>query len=359
MSSLDAAGFDAALFDTAFFDTAGVLAAQIAGARSRVVSAGVDPAQYDSVTSRLTALRDWPEAFAATASEHLARGERAEATGRAVTAGEAYRDAALWFHFATILPAPNADAHAAAADAMRRALRHLDATAEHLGGEGFRAVLRRPTGVEHPPVALVIPGMDSSKVEFHSIANALLRRGVATFALDGPGQGELAACASEPDYHKVVAEAVDALQDRADLDATRIGLVALSLGGFYGAVALAHLPHLRAGVTVSGPYRLSFDDLPPFVTETLTLRTGSLDAAREFADRVRLGGVATRIRQPLRVVDGGRDVIPGVVNGERLAREAPRGEYLLVPEGDHLLGNARWAWLPDTADWLAHQLTVS
>jgi pimeloyl-ACP methyl ester carboxylesterase len=93
------------------------------------------------------------------------------------------------------------------------------------------------------------------------------------------------------------------------------------------------------------------------VTETLALRTGGPDAAREFAGRVRLDGVAARIRQPLRVVEGGEDAIPGVVNAERVAREAPQGEYFVVPGADHLLGNARWAWLPDTADWLAGQLT--
>src|ERR1035441_7895537 len=40
-------------------------------------------------------------------------------------------------------------------------------------------------------------------------------------------------------------------------------------------------------------------------------------------------------------------------NGAVLADAAPRAEYLLVPGGDHMVGNARWAWLPGTADWLA------
>ncbi|MCQ4084720.1 hypothetical protein NGB36_30135 [Streptomyces sp. RB6PN25] len=53
------------------------------------------------------------------------------------------------------------------------------------------------------------------------------------------------------------------------------------------------------------------------------------------------------------------DVIPGVTNGGRLAAEAPQGEYLLVPHGDHLLGNARADWLPSTADWLADRLQLT
>jgi hypothetical protein len=56
------------------------------------------------------------------------------------------------------------------------------------------------------------------------------------------------------------------------------------------------------------------------------------------------------------VVDGGLDIIPGFVNGQPLSRQAPHGEYLLVPHGDHLLGNARADWLPSTADWLMNHL---
>ncbi|MEU9575597.1 hypothetical protein AB0D62_38390 [Streptomyces massasporeus] len=56
-------------------------------------------------------------------------------------------------------------------------------------------------------------------------------------------------------------------------------------------------------------------------------------------------------------MDGGRDVIPGVANGEPLARLAPHGTHLSVPHGDHLLGNARGDWLFPLADHLAHVLT--
>lgn len=51
-------------------------------------------------------------------------------------------------------------------------------------------------------------------------------------------------------------------------------------------------------------------------------------------------------------VVGDQDVIPGVTNGEPLARLAPHGSYLSVPHGDHLLGNARPDWLPHLSDHL-------
>ncbi|GAB7109938.1 hypothetical protein JCM4814A_82530 [Streptomyces phaeofaciens JCM 4814] len=68
---------------------------------------------------------------------------------------------------------------------------------------------------------------------------------------------------------------------------------------------------------------------------------------------------APRIAAPLLVVDGDQDVIPGVTNGEPLARLAPHGTYLSVPHGDHLLGNARPDWLPHLSDHITHTLTAT
>ncbi|WP_280726702.1 alpha/beta hydrolase [Kitasatospora sp. MAA4] len=346
---------------TRFVDLPDVLAPFVAANLPRATGAGLDPHEYGRVTERLRSLRDWPEAFAAAGRGHRAAGDRALGQGRTVSAGEAYRLAARWFHFATLLPHPDRDGAARAAadadEAMSRALELLDPTAVRIEGEGFVGWLRRPAGIERPPVVLVVPGMDSGKEEFHAVTRALLRRGVAAFTLDGPGQGVLAAT-SRPtaDYHRVVGRVIDALEPRGDVDGGRIAVIGLSLGGYYAAVSAAREPRVRATATVSGPHRLDWDALPPFVTETLAQRCGGPDAAQEFARRVDLAQVAPLIAGPLRVVDGGLDVIPGVVNGEPLARRVPQGEYLLVPHGGHLLGEAVPDWLPGAADWLVERL---
>ncbi|OKI29379.1 hypothetical protein A6A07_24610 [Streptomyces sp. CB03911] len=329
--------------------------------RSRAAGAGLDPCEYRRVTGPLGALTEWPAAFRAAARAHVAAAEHAEARGRTVSAGESYGLAARWFHFAAVLPHPDRDdagrTARAADDAMRRALAHLDPDAVRIETPSFVGWLRRPAGAGRPPVVVLVPGLDSGKEEFHGVTDALLRRGLAVFAMDGPGQGLLAgATAVRPDYHRVLTGVIDALAARPEVDAARVGVIGLSLGGFYAAQGAAHEPRIRATATVSGPYRLDWDELPPLVTDTLVQRAHGLDAAREFADRVDLREMARRIAGPLLVVDGGQDVIPGCTNGERLAREAARGEYLLVPHGDHLLGNARAAWLPATADWLAEHL---
>ena len=50
--------------------------------------------------------------------------------------------------------------------------------------------LRLPRDVERPPCVIVTGGANSVKEENHAITGYLLARGLATFAFDGPGQGE-------------------------------------------------------------------------------------------------------------------------------------------------------------------------
>ncbi|MFF2039475.1 alpha/beta hydrolase family protein [Kitasatospora sp. NPDC058170] len=350
--------------DLSFLDLPGFLRAFVEETRPRATGAGIDPHEYGRVTGELAAAPDWPEACRRAGRRHLAAADLADADGRTVTAGEAYRRAARWFHFAGLMPHPDRAAAAEAAteadEAMRRALARLDPAAERIEGDTHAGWLRRPAGAARPAVVIVVPGMDSGKEEFHGVTEALLARGIAVLAIDGPGQGVLAATTQvEPDYHRVVARVIDALTGREDVDATRIGVIGLSLGGYYAATAAAHEPRVRATATVSGPYRLDWPALVPFVTATLVQRcAGSTAAARAFADRVDLTALAPRIPGPLLVVDGGEDGIPGATNGEPLARHAPHGEYLLVPHGNHLLGNATADWLPTTADWLTAHLTA-
>uniref|UniRef100_UPI003BADBDD7 alpha/beta fold hydrolase n=1 Tax=Streptomyces sp. NBC_01592 TaxID=2975889 RepID=UPI003BADBDD7 len=60
-----------------------------------------------------------------------------------------------------------------------------------------------------------------------------------------------------PDYERVVGRVIDAL------GAARIGLVGLSLGGYFAARAAALEPRVAAVATVSGPFHLDWEELPP------------------------------------------------------------------------------------------------
>ncbi|MFE0771527.1 alpha/beta hydrolase family protein [Streptomyces sp. NPDC058861] len=345
---------------------------------TRATGAGLDPHEYRRVTDGLVSVADWGPAFLRTGQEHL---RRAEDAGSSASAGTHLLAAARWFHAATLAPyAEAARAAAAADDALGRALALLEPGARRLSGEGFTGLLRLPlspapadgtpdvdapdagatgtdtsdadaSGTDAVGTVIVVPGLDSAKEEFLDLVSALLARGLAVFAMDGPGQGALAATSTlVPEYEEVVARAVDAL------GVPRVGLVGLSLGGYFAARAAALEPRVAAVATVSGPFRLDWEELPQPIRDMVARRTGGADAAREFTRHVDLTDLAPRVTAPLLVVDGGQDVIPGVTNGEPLARLAPRGTHLSVPHGDHLLGNARPDWLPRLADHLAHAL---
>lgn len=314
---------------------------------TRATGAGVDPHEYRRVTEGLTSVADWGPSFLRTGHSYL---QRADNAGSPVSAGEYLLMAARWFHLATLAPYAEADRAAAAADhALGRAITVLEPGARRVSGEGFTGWLRGPSDA---PTVVVVPGLDSAKEEFLDLVAALLARGLAVFAMDGPGQGVLAATTVlRPDYEQIVGRVIDAL------GVARIGLVGLSLGGYFAARTAALEARVAAVATVSGPFRLDWDALPPPVRDIMSRRTGGADAARAFADHVDLTSLAPRIAAPLLVVDGGQDVIPGVTNGEPLARTASHGTYLAVPHGDHLLGNARADWLPHLTDHISHALT--
>ncbi|GAA2208349.1 alpha/beta hydrolase family protein [Nonomuraea monospora] len=323
-------------------------AADLAAANlSRATGAGLDPHEYLRVTGELTDPDQWGETFMRAAGEHLARAEQA---ATAISTGEHLRTAARWFHFATLGPNRQSALAAAEADtAMRRALELLEPQARRIEGPGFTGWLRGPA--DAAATVVVVPGLDSSKEEFHDVVTALLHRGLAVFAMDGPGQGTLAATSTvRADYHHVIGQVIDAIGTR------NVGLVGLSLGGYYVAESAALESRVMAAVSVSGPFRLHWDALPPPVRDLLIQRAGGEEAAHRFAGQVDLSALAPQITCPLLVIDGGQDVIPGVTNGEPLARQAPHGHYVCLSHGDHLLGNARPDWLAMAADWISGAL---
>jgi len=226
-------------------------------------------------------------------------------------------------------------------------------------GTTLAAYLRVPPG--RPPVVIMIPGLDSVKEELQATAEYLLARGLAVIAVDGPGQGEAEyELRIEPAYERVTTAVADYLKGRDDVDADRLGVFGVSLGGYYAARSAAYEPRVRAAVALAGPYRfdLDWDTLPPQTRSTFQDRSGAASPAeaRERAAALTLQAAAARITCPLLVMAGGRDRLVPPYHAERLAREAPAAELLLDPEGSHGLTNHAFESRSAMADWLAARL---
>src|SRR5581483_4192079 len=117
-------------------------------------------------------------------------------------------------------------------------------------GSAIPGYLRLPPGPAPAggwPCAVLIGGLESTKEESLLFEDLCLDRGVATFAFDGPGQGELFFQVKlQPDFERYTSAVVDELEQLPELDSHRLGVLGRSLGGFYAIRSAAHDPRLRA-----------------------------------------------------------------------------------------------------------------
>jgi 2,6-dihydroxypseudooxynicotine hydrolase len=350
--------------------------ARVAGAAAhwgnRFTANGTDYGDVTATLARITRWADWCREWGVTATRYERLAEAAEDAGQRQTAAGAWQRAALAWHWGKFVfvddPAQQRAAHERTVACFLRAAPALTPPAELVrvpyGATTLAAYLRVPrgTGLASPPVVIMVPGLDSAKEELQATAEYFLARGLATLAVDGPGQGESAdELPIEPAYEKAASAAVDFLQDRAGLDRDRIGLFGVSLGGYYAARAAAYEKRLRAVVALAGPYcfGLDWDDLPPQTRAMFQARSGakSPEEARARAAELTLEAAAARIDVPLLVVGGGRDPIVPARHQERLAREAKTAELVLYPDGGHGVTNRAFESRSLMADWLAARLS--
>ncbi len=232
---------------------------------ARIVANGVDAADFTRITSAITGWDQWCRAWCAAAAVHEDLGRAALADGRRLSGGGHLAQAAVYYHFAKFLFVQDlTQMRAAHGDAVRcldDALPHLSPPGERaeipFDGAVLAGVLRRPAGPGPHPAVVLIPGLDSAKEEFRAVEQPFLDRGLATFAVDGPGQGEAEyALAIRPDW-EVPGEAIlDAVSAMPGVDGRRIGLWGVSLGGYYAPRLASGDRRVRACVALSGPLRL-------------------------------------------------------------------------------------------------------
>ncbi len=346
---------------------------RVAGAAAhwgfRFTANGTDYGDFAATLARISRWADWCREWGVTAARYEQLAEAAEISGQHATAAGAWQRASLAWHWGKFVftedQVQQRAAHERTVACFRKAAPALTPPAELVrvpyGSHALAAYLRVPPGERRAPVVIMVPGLDSTKEELQATAEYFLARGLATLAIDGPGQGEAEyELPIEPGYEKVAAAAVDYLRGRDDIDTGRIGLFGVSLGGYYAARAAAYEPRLRAVVALAGPYRLDlgWDDLPPQTRAVFQVRSGAktADEARAKAAELSLEEAAAHIATPLLIVGGGRDTIIPAHHQQRLAGRVPAAELMIYPDGSHGVTNRAYESRSLMADWLAARL---
>ncbi len=336
----------------------------------RWTSQGVDYNDFFRTTSRIDKWEHWCREWVATGDVHRELADQAESQGRTRSAGEAYVAAALSYHVGKFLFQEYYDEYLAAGhksiDSFAKGLKLLDATAERVeipfDSATMVGTLRRPAGASKPPLILLLPGLDSTKEEFFYWEKVFLDRGLATFSLDGPGQGECGYNSHiRPDYEAPVSCALDALSGRNDLDMERIGVAGVSLGGYYAERAAAFELRIKAVVGNCGPWNWAecWSVVPPLTRDAFRHHSGAKSEAEAVAkaNQISLDGVAQKIKQPVLVIHGKLDRLVPEEQARKIVRAiGANAELAMFENGNHVCNNIPYVYRPLTADWLKEKL---
>lgn len=260
------------------------------------------------------------------AEEDLAR-------GRSISAGDKYGRAAIYYLIAERLQAHGAPGRV---ELYRRFLEVFKLGAELAGencerveipyGDGhISGLLVRAEGVAgRAPMLVQVNGLDSTKEMKYRVGlpRWLAQRGVASLVIDQPGTGEalrLHGLTAVHDSERWASKVVDWLETRDDVDAARIGLEGVSLGGYYCPRAVAFEPRFACGVVWGANHdwrdvqkkRLDKEgSFPvPHYWEHVRWVWGAkdMDEFMAIAEQVHLDGVLDRIKVPFLVTHGEKD----------------------------------------------------
>lgn len=344
--------------------------AAIAHWGARFVANGVTLTDFQEVTGSLKKYDDWCAAWSARAAHHEELGRAALERGHHLTAGECLQRAGVYYHFAAFLfvndvPQMKA-AHMKAVACRQAALPYLRPPGERVlipyEGKMLAGILRKPAGYDKPPIMLMAVGLDSTKEETDAFETPFLARGIATLVFEGPGQGEAQYdLAIRGDYEVPVKAAIDYIVGRRDVDAKRIGMWGVSLGGYYAPRAAAFDKRIKACIALGGPFDFAaaWDALPELTREAFRVRSHcqTQDEARKNAATLSLVGVADQITCPMFIVNGRLDRIVPAADAVRLAREVTGPVTLMmIEDGNHIATNRAYRWRSQSADWMAEQL---
>ncbi|MEE9273687.1 MAG: alpha/beta hydrolase [bacterium] len=349
-----------------------VIAEVMESSKARMIGDGLQPADMEEILARCTGWGDWYEVLTDIGDRYESLAEGRRAGGHAVSAGEMLWRACMYYHYAQFYMFERPDLREAGqkkkVDLYRRAAPLFHPPAERveipLDAFSIPGYLRLPPGAERPPCVILIGGLESTKEESFLFERMCLDRGMATFAFDGPGQGEMFfQTPMRPDFERFTSAVIDHLETRAEIDAARLGVLGRSLGGHYAPKSAAHDGRISVCVCWGALYELQtfWEEMNAVTRNGFTYCSGNTDPARgkETLRFIDLSGWAEEIRCSLYIQHGMKDDLIPFSQAERLEREAVNASEIVTqyePEGIHCCHNLAHVSRHPMADHLARVL---
>lgn len=289
---------------------------------------------------------------------------------RHVTAGEALLRAAACQHFSEFMhfrvPGEKNAARKNVTRLFDRAIPYLPQDISKVtipyGDLPMPGYFIKAQGDSPGPTVIIVNGLESAKeVELFVFAKGYLERGVSVLLFDGPGQG--VHIGHEPlvaEFEPVVGAALDHLEGMDEVDAKRIGIFGVSLGGNLAVRSAAAFPdRIRACVNFSGGFDYNnFATINPMVKNGFryTFCVDTMEAAEEAVKALDLTGTPS-MEAPLLCIHGRNDTIALYESCKKMMAWAA-GEKRLIsyPQERHVCVCYFQDLLPRAYDWLADRL---
>jgi dienelactone hydrolase len=258
-------------------------------------------------------------------------GEADEAAQHGLSAGRKYLRAGIYYLMAERMPSHKdprrLDAYKRGIEIYRRGLELRREPVEFVdvpfGKHKLPAFFCKAPGRGPHPCVVHFDGLDVTKeLIYGSVGDEFRRRGISLLIVDHPGVGaalRLLGLPSGPDTEKPAGACVDYLETREDVDPKRIGMMALSLGGYYAPRAAAFEKRFACAVAWGAIYdyghtvaeRIGGKGEPsvPGYAEHVNWVFGkdTIEETLKVVRQMTLEGVADKITCPLLVIHGEND----------------------------------------------------
>jgi dipeptidyl aminopeptidase/acylaminoacyl peptidase len=334
----------------------------------------------------------WFAQWSAMARKVTALGDDAASNGHKTTAAAAHLRAANYYQVGERLLQPRSEesqkAYATAVSLFKKGMSGVEALSIEAVEVPFEAgkslpayfVKSRDAGTAALPTVVFFDGLDITKElqYFHGVPE-LARRGLATLIVDIPGTGESIRFRGMParfDTNVVGTAAVNYLETRGDVDRERIGVMGISLGGYYAPRAAAFEPRFKVCVSwgaiwdyyavwkrrIDKAFQASLS--VPGEHIMWVLGVPSLDAALEKLRDWRLAGVAENVKCSYLLTHGERDAQIPLEDAQALFNAIGSSDKTMkvftVEEGgyEHCQGDNVTLGITFIADWLADRLAA-